>query len=237
MVEHKDAAAARHPFTGLADTADDTTRQALAQDAADKNKAIRQTGGVLPGLYVADGAGGWKYVTLLDVDAGDVPDGTLLKREGNKFVGTPAGVDQVGGFFNSITGKADGMVWTDIGIASQQSQASGIIVAPPTAQFIMIPWRLEFHFAALQLAGRSELITGWLGFDDGVGTPDTRLVVQDSTPIDGTLDVTLNDITVASDGEVSIVLTNGTGDATNIVRGVLTVGPAIVVPFDFKPAA
>ncbi len=145
-----------------------------------------------------------------------------------------AGPDRVGGFFDSPTGKNDGMVWTDIGIASQQSQASGILVLPPIGAFAMVPFRFEWFFAVLQQQDEAaNLATGHMLFDDGVGTPDTRIITGQSVSISPSVgQMSLNDVTISALGDVSININNGTGVATNLVRGILTVGPIIALPFD-----
>ena len=48
-----------HPILGFTDVADATARTAIIQTAVDKGRVVHQTGGDVPGYYMADGAGAW----------------------------------------------------------------------------------------------------------------------------------------------------------------------------------
>jgi len=51
-----------HVLQGFSAVLDEAARLAIVQTTTDRGRVIEQTGGVTPGLYVADGAGGWMFL-------------------------------------------------------------------------------------------------------------------------------------------------------------------------------
>jgi hypothetical protein len=51
-----------HPFPGFSPVATHTVREAIDQIEEDRGRAIDQTGGTMPGFWVADGADDWFYL-------------------------------------------------------------------------------------------------------------------------------------------------------------------------------
>jgi len=51
-----------HPFPGFSPVASHTAREAISQTEEDRGRAIDQTGGTMPGFWVADGTDDWFYL-------------------------------------------------------------------------------------------------------------------------------------------------------------------------------
>ena len=93
-----------HPFPGFPGVVTVSQRLGIQQTSEDRNRAIEQTGNPLPGIYVPNGSGGWMMLLWADVDSGDIPNGTFIKRDGNKFVGaTPTVPGQASNFRQTFT--------------------------------------------------------------------------------------------------------------------------------------
>jgi hypothetical protein len=56
-----------HPIAGFNAVLNEAARLAIAQTSADRNRVVEQIGGDVPGLYAADGSGGWLYLGGFDI--------------------------------------------------------------------------------------------------------------------------------------------------------------------------
>lgn len=58
-----------HAIAGFNPVLDEAARLAIVQIAEDRNRVIEQTAGEVPGLYAADGSGGWLYLGGYSLDS------------------------------------------------------------------------------------------------------------------------------------------------------------------------
>jgi hypothetical protein len=69
-IEHGEVTPPQHPsgnrgvhgIEGFNAVVDEAARAAIIQTAADRSRVVRQTAGVKPGYYIADGAGSWQFI-------------------------------------------------------------------------------------------------------------------------------------------------------------------------------
>jgi len=106
MPEHGNAARTAnsgrgiHPILGFTDVANAAARVAITQVAADKGRVVHQTGGEVPGYYVADGTGVWTY---LDIGGSPVVTPTSLAANANDYQPTNLQAWKYGRFFRQAS--------------------------------------------------------------------------------------------------------------------------------------
>lgn len=127
--QHRDAKSARHALTGLPSVASIAERFALVQTSSSRNKAVEQTGGSMPGLYLPDGTTGLFRFMPLIAEADMPTDGQVLGRVGNAI----KGVDQSGGGGGLVAGSGSLItVITTVGVPTT------IIPSPPAGTLRLV---------------------------------------------------------------------------------------------------
>lgn len=118
-----------HGMCGFISVADEAARGAILQASTDRSRVVEQTGGVHPGLYVADGVGGWFYL------------GGYLGEPGAYTVEAHAARHEAGGedaidpaaLLPAHFSRAEVLVYTDVA-----HKVVGPLAAPPVVSEVML---------------------------------------------------------------------------------------------------
>lgn len=138
-----------HPVMGFTDVASAAARNAIVQTAADKGRIVHQTGGDVPGYYMADGAGAW---FRLDVGDPAIVTPTSLAANANDYEPTNAEAWKYGQIFRQAS--------------SANVRVTGFVV--PT-----VPRGIR-HFANVNAAGGSTIT---LGHEDVASAAGNRIFI------------------------------------------------------------